>query len=151
MNLDRDHPRRQAVAAAGGGRGRLAPRLRLPHEAGVAAARDASAAYYNPAALALTTGTDLLFMHRIWIQGARMEYAAVSTKLSNVVLGAHLNNVSVDDIEVRSVPGPAAAESRLTGQLSARYRGKRTRAAGRSGHPGRSAENRIVFDRRCYR
>jgi hypothetical protein len=76
-------------------------------EAGVAAVTDASAAFYNPAALALTTGTDLLFMHRIWIQGARMEYVAVSTKLSNVVLGAHLNNVSVEDIEVRSVPGPA--------------------------------------------
>jgi hypothetical protein len=82
-------------------------------EAAVAAATDAAAAFYNPAALSLTAGTDLLFMHRVWIQDARMQYAAVSTRISNLVLGAHLNNVSIDDIEVRTVPGPAISTTSL--------------------------------------
>jgi hypothetical protein len=75
-------------------------------EAAVAAASDPTAAYYNPAALALSNRTQILLMHKSWIQDTKTEYIAAQTMLGSLRFGLAINATSVDNIELRSVPGP---------------------------------------------
>lgn len=74
----------------------------------------AAAAYYNPAGLlpASQRGatTQLMFMHREWIQDTRTEFLGAAMPLGErSALGASLVTTTVSDIEVRLRPGPADA------------------------------------------
>lgn len=76
-------------------------------EAYSAIADDPSATYYNPAALSLSTTPQLLLMHKEWIQGTRTEFIGASTTLNKFSLGFSANATGVNDIELRTTPGPA--------------------------------------------
>ena len=81
-------------------------------DAGSAIASGAAATYYNPAGLLpqeLAPGTSqLMLMHREWIQDTRMEYLGASVALGeDNALGAAINSTTVSDIEIRTRPGPA--------------------------------------------
>ena len=74
-------------------------------EAVVSSTTDASATFYNPAALTLGSDVNMLFMHNEKILGIRTEYLAAKVRLGKVTMGLSLNNTSVNDIEVREIPG----------------------------------------------
>jgi len=81
-------------------------------DAASALASGAAATYYNPAGLipgeAGPGVSQLMFMHREWIQDTRMEFLGSSMSLGeNNALGAAINSTTVSDIEVRTRPGPA--------------------------------------------
>ena len=81
-------------------------------DAGSAIAAGASATYYNPAGLVpegeAPAPSQLMFMHREWIQDTRMEFLGSSISLGrDNALGAAINSTTVSDIEVRTKPGPA--------------------------------------------
>lgn len=76
-------------------------------EAATATTIDPSATYYNPAALSLSTSSQLLLMHREWIQDSQTDYIGATTSAGSVRLGIGVNSTSIDNIEVRTTPGPA--------------------------------------------
>ncbi len=74
----------------------------------------AAATYYNPAGLLpASTGsasTQLMFMHKEWIQDSRTEFLGAAMPLGErSALGASVVTTTVSDIEVRLRPGPADA------------------------------------------
>jgi hypothetical protein len=75
-------------------------------EAYSAVGTDPSATYYNPAALASASVPQLLLMHKEWIQDTKTEFLAGSTVWGDLAAGVSVNSTSVDDIELRSLPGP---------------------------------------------
>jgi hypothetical protein len=81
-------------------------------DAGSAIVSGAAATYYNPAGLipgeTTPAASQLMFMHREWIQDTRMEFLAASISLGDDnALGAAINSTTVSDIEIRTRPGPA--------------------------------------------
>src|SRR5262249_24672480 len=76
-------------------------------EAYTSMASDPSATYFNPAALALSDNAQLMLMHKEWFQDVKSEFISGTISLDRVKLGLGLNETSISDIEVRSVPGPA--------------------------------------------
>lgn len=82
-------------------------------EAVVSSTNDASATHYNPAAMFNGSKTSLVFMHNEQVLGVRTEFLAGSFKFSKVALGFSVNNTSVDDIQIREIPGEQ------TGQFTA--------------------------------
>ena len=75
-------------------------------EAAAASTADPSASFYNPAALASAGHAQILLMHKNWTEGVETEYLAAATSWGSVHLGLSVNATSVNDIEIRSVPGP---------------------------------------------
>ncbi len=74
----------------------------------------AAAAYYNPAGLLGTSsgdmGTQLMFMHKEWIQDTRTEFLGAALPLGERnALGVSVISTTVSDIEVRTLPGPPEA------------------------------------------
>ena len=103
-----------SVLAQGGGKTGLAflklgvgSRALAMGEAYSAIASDPSAVYYNPAALSLSDNSQLLLMHKVWIQDTRTEFIAAKTTFDKISLGIGINSTSVDNIEIRENPGPA--------------------------------------------
>ena len=95
-------------------------------EAVVSNTIDASATYYNPAALFNGSDINLLFMHNQSPLGLRTEF--LSAKIitgKRFAFGISLNNTAVSDIEIREIPGQPVgfftAQNFLLG-LSAAYR-----------------------------
>ena len=81
-------------------------------DAGNAIVSGAAATYYNPAGLlpgdASPEASQLMFMHREWIEDTRMEFLGASIRLGDDnALGAAINSTTVSDIEIRTRPGPA--------------------------------------------
>jgi len=74
-------------------------------EAVVSNSYDASATHYNPAAMFLGSDVNAIFMHNEQILGVRTEYLAAKVKFNRIALGFGLNNTSINDIEVREIPG----------------------------------------------
>lgn len=74
-------------------------------EAVVSSTNDASATHYNPAALFNGSRVNLVFMHNEQILGVRTEFLAGKIKMDKLALGFSVNNTSVDNIEVREIPG----------------------------------------------
>ncbi len=70
----------------------------------------AAATYYNPAGLlnsyADDSRTQIMLMHKEWIQDTRTEYVAISFWLGdNNALGFFLNSTTIAEIEIRTRPG----------------------------------------------
>ncbi len=76
-------------------------------EAAVASSNDPSAMYYNPAGLRFAKNTQVLIMHKEWIQGTQTEFLAASFPLGSLSAGVSIDATSVPDIEIRQRPGPA--------------------------------------------
>lgn len=75
-------------------------------EAVVSNSFDASATHYNPAALFLGNGTNLIFMHSQTSFDVRSEFMAFKLRTKGrFAFGLSLNNTAVNDIEVREIPG----------------------------------------------
>ena len=74
-------------------------------EAVVSNSYDASATHYNPAAMFLGSDVNAIFMHNEQILGVRTEYLAAKVKFNRIALGFGLTNTSINDIEVREIPG----------------------------------------------
>src|SRR5512140_2498912 len=74
----------------------------------------AAATYYNPAGLLSSsqegTATQLMFMHKEWIQDTRSEFLGAAMPLGQrSALGVSVVTTTVSDIEVRLRPGPPDA------------------------------------------
>lgn len=61
----------------------------------------------NPANIASGENYVVLFSHTEWIQDIRMEYLSIAAPFSFGALSLSIANTSVDDLELRTVPGPA--------------------------------------------
>jgi len=75
-------------------------------EAYSAGSSDPAAMHYNPASLSAMTTTTVSFMHRSWIEGTNAEYIAGAFSFGKFSMGLSAYWLSIDDIEVRNVPGP---------------------------------------------
>lgn len=71
---------------------------------------DASATHYNPASLMNGERVNLVFMHNEQVLGIRTEFLAGKVKFSRIALGFSLNNTSVDNIQIREIPGESLGE-----------------------------------------
>jgi len=71
----------------------------------------AEATFYNPAGIFPEDGTSqLMLVHREWIQDTRMEHLAAALPIGDATaFGLSVSALSVSDIEVRTRPGPAEA------------------------------------------
>jgi hypothetical protein len=76
-------------------------------EASVASATDPSAAYYNPASIALAGAPQILLMHREWVEGSHTDFLGATTSAGLFHAGLGVTSFAVDDIEVRTAPGAA--------------------------------------------
>lgn len=76
-------------------------------EAYSAIAADPTATYYNPAALSQSSNSQIMLMHKEWIQGVKTEYLGAMTTWKAFRFGMSINATNVNDIELRSIPGPA--------------------------------------------
>ena len=74
-------------------------------DAGVSFNEDASATHYNPAALTTGNRVNVMFMHNEQVLGVRTEYLAGKIKFEKLSFGFSVNNTSVDEIEIRNIPG----------------------------------------------
>lgn len=74
-------------------------------DAGTALSNDLTNLFYNPAKLALTDGSEVLFMHNEWIQDVRSEVIGAKTILFGLPIALGFNVTSVDGIEYREIPG----------------------------------------------
>lgn len=74
-------------------------------DAGSSLSNDLTGLFYNPARLALTDKSEVLFMHNEWIQDVRSEVIGVKTELWNIPFALGFNVTSVDGIEYREIPG----------------------------------------------
>jgi hypothetical protein len=76
-------------------------------ETGAAYAADASASYYNPAALSFADQTEISLMHKQWIADIATESFGAAVKGETVSLGFSFNATNTGSIDVRTQPGDA--------------------------------------------
>lgn len=74
-------------------------------DAGTALSNDLTGLFYNPAKLALTDKSEVLFMHNEWIQDVSSEVIGVKTELWSIPFALGFNVTSIDGIEYREIPG----------------------------------------------
>ena len=74
-------------------------------DAGTALSNDLTGLFYNPAKLALTDKSEVLFMHNEWIQDVSSEVIGVKTEFWNIPFALGFNVTSVSGIEYREIPG----------------------------------------------
>jgi hypothetical protein len=75
-------------------------------DAGTALSNDLTGLFYNPAKLALTDQSEVLFMHNEWIQDVSSEVIGVKTEFWNIPFALGFNVTSVKDIPYRTIPTP---------------------------------------------
>ncbi len=93
-------------------------------DVGVIAARDVSAAAYNPAMLAFGSGAQISFTHNSWMTDVAGELFGAKFNLFGINFGASINSATIKDIEVREKPGEAVATfnaNYFSGGLSAGF------------------------------
>jgi hypothetical protein len=67
---------------------------------------EASILHYNPAGLAGIPKSEIQLMHTSWIGDMSTQYGVFAIAMNRATLGISLYNSSVEDIEVRTRPGP---------------------------------------------
>ena len=82
-------------------------------ESVVSYSNDASSTHYNPAGMFTGSKVNMVFMHNEQVLGVRTEFLAGRIKMEKFALGFSVNNTSVDEIEIREIPGEP------TGQFTA--------------------------------
>ncbi|MBI1802990.1 MAG: PorV/PorQ family protein [Ignavibacteriae bacterium] len=75
-------------------------------EAYSALSTDPSATYYNPAGLSFSQSSQILLMHKEWLQDITTEYIAAQSFLGGLAVGVSVNATNINDIELRQQPGP---------------------------------------------
>lgn len=65
-----------------------------------------SSTFYNPALLGLSTNLELQIVHKEWFQDSKTEYLGFATHINNLKLGIGINSFSIQNIELRTIPGP---------------------------------------------
>ncbi|MBX3008556.1 MAG: PorV/PorQ family protein [Melioribacteraceae bacterium] len=91
---------------------------------GVVGTNDLSAAYYNPAYLSYSPKTQISFTHNSLFSDLNSEILGSSFQLFGLNMGLILNTTSINDIEVRNVPGDALTKisaNYFAGGLSAGF------------------------------
>jgi len=76
-------------------------------EAYTALGHDPGSTYYNPAGIASARSSQLLLMHKEWLQDIRTEYIGGQTFLGDVAVAVSINTTTIGDIELRQQPGPS--------------------------------------------
>lgn len=66
---------------------------------------DHSASFYNPASLGFAGKNEILLMHKNWIAETNTEYLGATILGNEVNAGISLLSTSVNDIEIRLIPG----------------------------------------------
>jgi len=66
---------------------------------------DASSTFYNPSSMFFGSKVNALFMHNEQVLGIRTEFLAARVRFEKFAFGLSLNNTSVDNIEIREIPG----------------------------------------------
>lgn len=79
-------------------------------DAGNALSNDLTGLFYNPARLALTDRSEVLFMHNEWIQDVSSEVIGAKTVLWGVPLAVGFDVTSIHGIEYREIPGEPITE-----------------------------------------
>ena len=79
-------------------------------DAGAALSNDLTGLFYNPAKLALTENSEVLFMHNEWIQDVSSEVIGAKTELWGIPFALGFNVTSIGDIELREIPGEAISK-----------------------------------------
>lgn len=79
-------------------------------DAGTALSNDLTGLFYNPAKLALTDKSEVLFMHNQWIQDVSSEVIGAKTVLWGIPFAVGFNVTSIDGIEYREIPGEPITE-----------------------------------------
>jgi hypothetical protein len=74
-------------------------------ESFTAVSGDHASLYYNPASLQRSSRHELMLMHKSWIAGTSTEYLGATILGDRWNYGFSLHSTSVDDIEVRLIPG----------------------------------------------
>lgn len=74
-------------------------------DAGTAIANDLTNLFYNPAKLANTNKSEVMFMHNQWIQDVNSEVIGVKTDFWDIPFAFGFNVTSVKGIEYREIPG----------------------------------------------
>jgi hypothetical protein len=78
-------------------------------DVGSLVSNDVTALYYNPANLADNLNEEVMVMHNQWIQDVKSEVVGAKFVLFNLPFALGLNTTSINDIEIRTKPGPADA------------------------------------------
>jgi len=79
-------------------------------DAGTALSNDLTGLFYNPAKLALTDKSEVLFMHNQWIQDVSSEVIGANTVIWGIPFAVGFNVTSIDGIEYREIPGEPITE-----------------------------------------
>ncbi|MFZ2324292.1 MAG: PorV/PorQ family protein [Ignavibacteriaceae bacterium] len=74
-------------------------------DAGTVLSNDLTALFYNPAKLASTDKSEVMFMHNEWVQDVSSEVIGVKTELWDIPFAVGFNVSSVNGIEYREIPG----------------------------------------------
>ncbi len=74
---------------------------------GVVSANDVTALNYNPALLVNNEKAQIFIEHNQWIQGLKSEVLGVSFHLFGLPFAIGANTTSINDIQIRKVPGPS--------------------------------------------
>jgi len=72
-------------------------------DAGNSFSNDLTSLFYNPAKLALTENSEVMFMHNEWVQDIRSEVLGVKTELWNVPIAFGFNVTTIDGLEAREI------------------------------------------------
>lgn len=84
-------------------------------EAYSAVASDATAAYWNPAGLVASDGSNIVLMHNRWLLDIRSEFGAVQVKKH---FALHVYSYHIGDIPVRTIPSEEPLEETSAQYLS---------------------------------
>lgn len=76
-------------------------------DVGVSLARDATAAYWNPAGLASVGTTSFALQHNEWLETVRVESASLAHATQIGVFGLHFSGMYTDEIERTTTSSPA--------------------------------------------
>jgi hypothetical protein len=70
-------------------------------DAGTTISKNVTSLFYNPANLAGTEGSEVIFMHSEWVQDVKSEVGGIRSELFGLPIAFGFNLTSIDGIEVR--------------------------------------------------